>query len=129
KGYQISQFERPIALGGVFQVAMPDGSTRDIRIRRIHIEEDAGKSIHDRLPGATAVDLNRTGTPLIELVSEPDFRTPEEVRAYLQQIKQVIEYLDVSDCNMEEGSLRVDANVSIRPVGDTELGTKTELKN
>jgi aspartyl-tRNA(Asn)/glutamyl-tRNA(Gln) amidotransferase subunit B len=129
KGYQISQFEHPIALDGTFRVAMTDGTSRDIRIRRIHIEEDAGKSIHDRLPGSTAVDLNRTGTPLIELVSEPDFRTPEEVRAYLQQVKQVIEYLDVSDCNMEEGSLRVDANVSIRPVGETELRTKTELKN
>jgi aspartyl-tRNA(Asn)/glutamyl-tRNA(Gln) amidotransferase subunit B len=128
KGYQISQFDRPIATGGVFRVELEDGES-EIRIRRIHMEEDAGKSIHDRFPGATAVDLNRTGTPLVELVSEPDFRTPSEVRAYLQQLKQIIEYLGVSDCNMEEGSLRVDANVSVRPVGSETLGTKTELKN
>jgi hypothetical protein len=128
KGYQISQFDRPLATGGIFPVELEDG-VREIRIRRIHMEEDAGKSIHDRFPGATAVDLNRTGTPLVELVSEPDFRTPAEVRAYLQQLKQIIEYVEVSDCNMEEGSLRVDANVSVRPVGTTTLGTKTELKN
>ncbi len=128
KGYQISQFDRPLATGGTFPVEMEDG-VREIRIRRIHMEEDAGKSIHDRFEGATAVDLNRTGTPLVELVSEPDFRTPAEVRAYLQQLKQIIEYLEVSDCNMEEGSLRVDANVSVRPAGSQGLGTKTELKN
>jgi len=128
KGYQISQFEQPLATGGEFRVRSDSGE-EVVRIRRIHMEEDAGKSVHDRLPGATAVDLNRAGTPLIELVSEPDLRTPEGTRAYLQQVKQVLEYLDVSDCNMEEGSLRVDANVSVRPVGSTELGTKTELKN
>jgi len=128
KGYQISQFDRPVATGGIFRVELEEGIC-EIRIRRIHLEEDAGKSIHDRFPGATAVDLNRTGTPLVELVSEPDFRTPTEVRAYLQQLKQIIEYLGVSDCNMEEGSLRVDANVSVRPVGSETLGTKTELKN
>ena len=128
KGYQISQFEQPLATGGEFRVRSDSGE-EVVRIRRIHLEEDAGKSVHDRLPGATAVDLNRAGTPLIELVSEPDLRTPEGTRAYLQQVKQVLEYLDVSDCNMEEGSLRVDANVSVRPVGATELGTKTELKN
>ncbi len=128
KGYQISQFDRPLATGGVFGVRGVEGE-EEVRIRRIHLEEDAGKSLHDRLPGATAVDLNRTGTPLIELVSEPDLRTPAGARAYLQQVKQVLEYLDVSDCNMEEGSLRVDANVSIRPVGSETLGTKTELKN
>ena len=130
KGYQISQFDRPLATGGTFPVEMEDGDgVRVIRIRRIHMEEDAGKSIHDRFEGSTAVDLNRTGTPLVELVSEPDFRTPAEVRAYLQQLKQIIEYLEVSDCNMEEGSLRVDANVSVRPAGTQGLGTKTELKN
>ena len=128
KGYQISQFERPLATGGQFVVS-EGGGEREVRIRRIHLEEDAGKSIHDRFPGATAVDLNRTGTPLIELVSEPDLRSPEETRAYLQQVKQVLEYLDVSDCNMEEGSLRVDANVSIRPRGAEALGVKTEVKN
>ncbi len=128
KGYQISQFERPLATGGRFVVG-EGGGEREVRIRRIHLEEDAGKSIHDRFPGATAVDLNRTGTPLIELVSEPDLRSPAETRAYLQQVKQVLEYLDVSDCNMEEGSLRVDANVSVRPRGAEALGVKTEVKN
>ncbi len=128
KGYQISQFERPLATGGRFLVEMEDGS-REVRIRRIHMEEDAGKSLHDRVEGSTAIDLNRAGTPLIELVSEPDLRGASETRAYLQQVKQVLEYLDVSDCNMEEGSLRVDANVSIRPPGADVLGTKTELKN
>jgi aspartyl-tRNA(Asn)/glutamyl-tRNA(Gln) amidotransferase subunit B len=128
KGYQISQFERPLATDGYFDVETANGPSR-VRIRRIHMEEDAGKSLHDRVPRATAVDLNRTGTPLIELVSEPDLRSPEETRAYLQQVKQVLEYLDVSDCNMEEGSLRVDANVSIRLRGSEGLGTKTEVKN
>jgi aspartyl-tRNA(Asn)/glutamyl-tRNA(Gln) amidotransferase subunit B len=130
KGYQISQFERPLATGGEVRVRMDEEGTEvPIRIRRIHLEEDAGKSIHDRFPGATAVDLNRTGTPLIEMVSEPDFRSPAQVRIYLDQVKRTLAYLGVSDCNMEEGSLRVDANVSIRPRGTVELGTKTELKN
>jgi aspartyl-tRNA(Asn)/glutamyl-tRNA(Gln) amidotransferase subunit B len=128
KGYQISQFERPLATGGCSTVET-DGVSREVRIRRIHLEEDAGKSLHDRVAGSTAVDLNRAGTPLIELVSEPDIRSAAEARSYLQQVKQVLEYLDVSDCNMEEGSLRVDANISIRPRGVDELGTKTELKN
>ncbi len=130
KGYQISQFELPLASGGTFRVEIEgEGKPFPVRLRRIHMEEDAGKSIHDRFEDATAVDLNRTGTPLIEMVSEPDLRTPAQVRAYLQQVKHVLEYLDVSDCNMEEGSLRVDANVSIRPRGGAELHTKTELKN
>lgn len=128
KGYQISQFERPLATGGLVTVET-EGTPREIRIRRIHLEEDAGKSLHDRVAGSTAVDLNRAGTPLIELVSEPDIRSTAEARSYLQQVKQVLEYLDVSDCNMEEGSLRVDANISIRPRGVETLGTKTELKN
>ncbi|MEX1257333.1 MAG: Asp-tRNA(Asn)/Glu-tRNA(Gln) amidotransferase subunit GatB [Gemmatimonadota bacterium] len=128
KGYQISQFEQPLATTGQFRVRLPDGE-KVVRVRRMHMEEDAGKSLHDRVPGGTAVDLNRAGTPLVEMVSEPDLRTPEEARAYLQQVKQILEYLDVSDCNMEEGSLRVDANVSVRPVGSQALGTKTELKN
>jgi aspartyl-tRNA(Asn)/glutamyl-tRNA(Gln) amidotransferase subunit B len=128
KGYQISQFERPLATGGFFPTA-DDGGGPAVRVRRIHLEEDAGKSVHDRVPGATAVDLNRAGTPLIEIVSEPDVRSAGEARAVLQRIKQILEYLDVSDCNMEEGSLRVDANVSIRPAGSTGLGTKTEVKN
>jgi aspartyl-tRNA(Asn)/glutamyl-tRNA(Gln) amidotransferase subunit B len=128
KGYQISQFERPLATGGFFPTA-DDWGGPAVRVRRIHLEEDAGKSLHDRVPAATAVDLNRAGTPLIEIVSEPDLRTAAEARAVLQRIKQILEYLDVSDCNMEEGSLRVDANVSIRPAGVQELGTKTEVKN
>ncbi len=128
KGYQISQFEQPLATGGFFP-QLPGNDSRKVRIRRIHMEEDAGKSLHDRFPASTAVDLNRAGTPLIELVSEPDLRTAAESRAYLQQIKQILEYLEVSDCNMEEGSLRVDANVSIRVQGTQALGTKTEVKN
>ena len=128
KGYQISQFERPLATGGFFPTS-DDEAAASVRVRRIHLEEDAGKSLHDRVPAATAVDLNRAGTPLIEIVSEPDLRSAAEARAVLQRIKQILEYLDVSDCNMEEGSLRVDANVSVRPVGSDRLGTKTEVKN
>ena len=101
KGYQISQFEEPLATAGRFAVETAQGET-EVRIRRIHLEEDAGKLIHDRIAGSTAVDLNRAGTPLIELVSEPDLRSARDARACLQQVKQVLEYLDVSDCNMEE---------------------------
>ncbi len=125
KGYQISQFERPLATDGHFALE----SGRTVRIRRIHLEEDAGKSHHDRFDESTAIDLNRTGVPLIEIVSEPDLTSPAEARAYLQGLKQLMEYLQVSDCNMEEGSLRVDANVSVRETGSTGLGTKTEVKN
>ena len=128
RGYQISQFERPLATGGTFTLEGDDGPTT-VRIRRIHLEEDAGKSLHDRFPEATAVDLNRAGTPLIELVTEPDLRSPSETRAWLQELKRTLEYLDVSDLSMEEGSLRVDANVSLRPRGSQVLGTKTEVKN
>ena len=128
KGYQITQFEEPLASGGELTFDGEGGDTT-VRINRIHMEEDAGKSIHDRVPGATAVDLNRAGTPLVEIVTEPDLRSPEDVRAFLTALKHVLEYVDVSDCNMEEGSLRADANVSIRPVGESVLGTKTEIKN
>jgi aspartyl-tRNA(Asn)/glutamyl-tRNA(Gln) amidotransferase subunit B len=129
KGYQISQFEEPFATDGYLEVpAEGDSRSRRIRIRRIHLEEDAGKSLHDRVPGATAVDLNRTGVPLIEIVTEPDVSSPAEARAFLVRLKQALEYLEVSDCNMEEGSLRVDANVSVRRSGEG-LGTKTEVKN
>jgi aspartyl-tRNA(Asn)/glutamyl-tRNA(Gln) amidotransferase subunit B len=124
KGYQISQYDRPLATGGLLQVG--DSS---VRITRVHMEEDAGKSIHDRYPGATAIDLNRAGVPLIEIVSEPDMRSAAEARRYLQTLKQVLEYVQVSDVDMEKGSLRVDANVSARPRGSTTLGTKTEVKN
>ena len=129
KGYQISQFDKPLATDGGLDVPTADGGAHRVRIRRIHVEEDAGKSLHDRIPGATAIDLNRAGAPLIEIVSEPDLRTAVEARAYLTKLKQVIQYLGVSDADMEKGSLRVDANVSVRPKGATTLGTKTEVKN
>ena len=128
KGYQITQFEQPLATDG--SVVVGSGSdARPIGIRRTHLEEDAGKSVHDRFPEGTAVDLNRAGVPLIEIVTEPDLRTPVEAKAFLQGLKRTLEYLDVSDCNMEEGSLRVDANVSLRAFGSQELGVKTEVKN
>jgi aspartyl-tRNA(Asn)/glutamyl-tRNA(Gln) amidotransferase subunit B len=125
KGYQISQFDRPLATGG----HIPLDDSRVVRIHRIHMEEDAGKSIHDRFAGYTAIDLNRSGTPLIEIVSEPDLRSAADTGVYLKRLKQVLEYLEVSDANMEEGSLRVDANISIREPGRSILGTKTEIKN
>ena len=130
KGYQISQFDQPLATdGGLVIGERPDGSPLRIGITRVHMEEDAGKSIHDRFPSATAIDLNRAGTPLIEIVSEPDIRSSAEAGSYCRLLRQVLEYVDVSDLNMEEGSLRVDANISIRERGSTRLGTKTEVKN
>ena len=128
KGYQISQYDRPLALAGRLEIGDGD-AVRTVGITRVHMEEDAGKSIHDRYPGATAIDLNRAGVPLIEIVSEPDMRSSAEAVAYLAALRQILEYIDVSDVNMEEGSLRVDANVSARPRGATTLGTKTEVKN
>lgn len=125
KGYQISQFDRPLATGGAVTVA--DG--RRIGITRIHMEEDAGKSVHDRFAGFTAIDLNRAGVPLIEIVSEPDIRSASEAAACLKALREILVYADVSDCSMEEGSLRVDANVSARPRGETALRTRTEIKN
>jgi aspartyl-tRNA(Asn)/glutamyl-tRNA(Gln) amidotransferase subunit B len=130
KGYQISQFDQPLASAGFLDIGTrADASTIRIGVTRVHMEEDAGKSVHDRYPGASAIDLNRAGTPLIEIVSEPDLRSPEQAGAYLRVLKQILEYIDVSDVNMEQGSLRVDANVSARRHGETTLGTKTELKN
>jgi len=129
KGYQISQFEQPLATEGALSYLSPDRGIATVTIVRLHVEEDAGKSLHDRFPKATAVDLNRCGVPLIEIVTGPDFRSPQEARAYLLTLKQVLEYAAVSDCDMEKGSLRVDANVSVRHVGETALGTKTEVKN
>ncbi len=129
KGYQISQFDQPLATKGTITIESPERGRLAIGVTRLHVEEDAGKSLHDRLPGRTAVDLNRAGTPLAEIVSEPDMRSPAEARAYLTTLKQILLYCEVSDCNMEEGSLRVDANISIRQAGDTRLGTKTEVKN
>jgi aspartyl-tRNA(Asn)/glutamyl-tRNA(Gln) amidotransferase subunit B len=130
KGYQISQFDQPLATGGSVAIGKNDaGNDVQIGITRLHMEEDAGKSIHDRYPGATAIDLNRAGVPLIEIVSDPDLRTSADAGAYLRTLKQILQYLDVSDVSMEEGSLRVDANISVRPPGQTRLGTKTEVKN
>jgi aspartyl-tRNA(Asn)/glutamyl-tRNA(Gln) amidotransferase subunit B len=128
KGYQISQFDRPLATGGSVEITV-DRVKRKIGVTRVHMEEDAGKSLHDRYPRMTAIDLNRAGVPLIEIVSEPDMRSSKEAGAYLRVLKQVLQFIRVSDVSMEEGSLRVDANVSARPAGETTLGTKTEVKN
>jgi aspartyl-tRNA(Asn)/glutamyl-tRNA(Gln) amidotransferase subunit B len=134
KGYQISQYDQPFATNGRILLSPGVGAVdhlpaRTIRITRIHFEEDAGKLVHDRYADYTAVDLNRAGTPLIEIVSEPDLRSAADAREYLRRLKEILEHTDVSDANMEEGSLRVDANVSVRPVGASSLGTKTEIKN
>ena len=130
KGYQISQFDKPLASDGRVQIGVTkDGGPITIGVTRAHMEEDAGKSVHDRYPSATAIDLNRAGVPLVEIVSEPDMRSATEAVAYLRVLKQILEYVGVSDVNMEEGSLRVDANISARKRGDTKLGTKTEIKN
>lgn len=131
KGYQISQYEKPVCRNGRIEIEV-EGIKKIIGLTRIHLEEDAGKSIHDEAwvdDDATLIDLNRCGTPLIEIVSEPDFRSPQEAYAYLTKLRQLVRYLDICDGNMEEGSMRCDANVSIRRKGDTTLGTKTELKN
>jgi aspartyl-tRNA(Asn)/glutamyl-tRNA(Gln) amidotransferase subunit B len=129
KGYQISQHEAPLATGGRLEIDSAERGRVTVGIARVHIEEDAAKSFHDKVPGMTAVDCNRAGVPLIEIVGEPDLRSPAEARAYLTALKQVLRYLEVSDCSMEEGSLRVDANVSVRPAGSTELRTRCEVKN
>ena len=132
KGYQISQFDRPLAERGYIDVTADDGQPKRIGITRLHMEEDAGKSMHEGFADSdtkTYVDLNRTGTPLAEIVSEPEISTPDEAFEYLTRLKEIILYTGVSDCNMEEGSLRCDANVSIRLRGETKLGTKVEVKN
>ena len=132
KGYQISQFDKPLAEHGWIEVPTADGSIKRIGITRLHMEEDAGKSIHDGLADSahhTSIDLNRCGTPLAEIVSEPDMRTPDEAFEYLTRMKEILLYCGVSDCNMEEGSLRCDANVSVRLKGAPQFGTKAEVKN
>ena len=129
KGYQISQFDQPLATGGRVAFESPDRGRIEVGITRLHVEEDAGKLLHDRFPGKTAVDLNRAGIPLAEIVSEPDLRSPAEARAYLTTLRQILVYAGVSECSMEQGSLRVDANLSVRRPGETRLGTKTEVKN
>ncbi len=131
KGYQISQYDKPLAEHGFIEVQTA-GGRKNIGITRVHLEEDAGKSLHEGFPDSeekTAIDLNRTGVPLIEIVSEPDIASPEEAYEYLTRLKEIILYMGVSDCNMEEGSLRCDANVSVRPRGQKEFGTKAEIKN
>lgn len=131
KNYQISQYDQPIALNGYLDVDL-DGQTRRIGITRLHIEEDTGKLVHQGTITTTPyslVDYNRAGVPLIEIVSEPDMRSPEEARRYMEKLRTILLYTGVSDCKMEEGSLRCDANISLRPVGSTEFGTKTEIKN
>ena len=128
KGYQITQMDLPIVLGGSIEIFL-DGATKKINITRAHLEEDAGKSIHDEYDGFSAIDLNRAGTPLLEIVSEPELSSAKEAVAYMKAMHQLVTYLDVSDGNMAQGSLRCDANVSIRKNGDKELGTRTEIKN
>jgi len=129
KGYQISQLDNPIVEGGVLEITLKDGSKKKIHITRAHLEEDAGKSLHEDFEGLPGIDLNRAGTPLLEIVSEPDLSSPEEAVAFLKKIHSIIRYLEISDGNMAEGSMRCDANVSLRKKGSKELGTRTETKN
>ncbi|HEU4762653.1 MAG TPA: Asp-tRNA(Asn)/Glu-tRNA(Gln) amidotransferase subunit GatB [Gemmatimonadales bacterium] len=129
KGYQISQYDRPLATDGSVAFESAERGRVAVHIQRLHVEEDAGKSLHDRLPGRTAVDLNRAGVPLAEIVSGPDLRTAAEARAWLATLRQILLYTGASDCSMEQGSLRVDANLSVRRAGSTAFGTKTEVKN
>jgi aspartyl-tRNA(Asn)/glutamyl-tRNA(Gln) amidotransferase subunit B len=129
KGYQISQFELPIVRDGELLIRDDRGEDKRIGITRAHLEEDAGKSVHERLDQSTGIDLNRAGTPLLEIVSEPDLRSAKEAIAYMRKIHSIVRYLEISDGNMQEGSFRCDANVSIRPRGQKELGTRSELKN
>ncbi len=128
KGYQTSQFDKPIVGKGFLDIEV-DGEIRRIGITRAHMEEDAGKLVHDSVEPVSHVDLNRTGTPLLEIVSEPDMRSPQEAVAYLKKLHAIVRYLNICDGNMQEGSFRCDANISLRPVGQQELGTRTELKN
>jgi aspartyl-tRNA(Asn)/glutamyl-tRNA(Gln) amidotransferase subunit B len=131
KGYQISQYDKPLAEFGAIDITT-GGNSKKVGITRLHLEEDAGKSLHEGFPDSaekTAIDLNRSGVPLIEIVSEPEIASPDEAYEYLTRVKEIILYTGVSDCNMEEGSLRCDANVSVRPRGQTQFGTKTEIKN
>ena len=128
KGYQITQFEHPLATKGSVMFSGSEGDMA-VSIRRVHMEEDAGKLLHDRVPRASAIDLNRAGTALVEIVTEPDFRIPADVRLFLGELKQTLEYVGASNCNMEEGDLRVDANISIRRSGSLRFGNKTEIKN
>lgn len=129
KGYQTSQLDYPTVGKGSLEITLPDGTVRTIGVTRAHMEEDAGKSLHEAFPDATGIDLNRAGTPLLEIVSEPEIRNAEEAVAYLKKLHSLVRYLDISDGDMSQGSMRCDANVSIRPKGETKLGTRTEIKN
>lgn len=132
KGYQISQFDEPLATGGKIEIELESGEKKIIRITRLHMEEDAGKNLHEGFEDSdrfSYIDMNRCGIPLIEIVSEPDIHTPEEASLYLQELRKILRYIGVCDGNMEEGSLRCDANMSVRPEGSKELGVKTEVKN
>jgi len=129
KGYQISQMYYPIVGKGEVSINLPDNSTRTVGIHHAHMEEDAGKSLHEDFHGQTGIDLNRAGTPLLEIVSEPDMRSAEEAAAYLRKIHAIVTYLGISDGDMSQGSMRCDCNVSVRPVGQEEFGTRAEIKN
>src|SRR6185436_5957923 len=129
KGYQISQYELPIVAKGKLEVVLDDGTKKVVGITRAHLEEDAGKWLHEGLPGASGIDLNRAGTPLIEIVSEPDMRSAKEAVAYLKKVHTLVRYLEICDGNMQEGSFRCDANVSVRKVGAEKFGTRAEIKN
>ena len=129
KGYQISQYELPVVQGGAVRITLDDGSAKTVRLTRAHLEEDAGKSLHENFHGLSGIDLNRAGTPLLEIVSEPDLRSAKEAAAYMRKIHQLVRWIGICDGNMQEGSFRCDANVSVRPAGSTQLGTRTEIKN
>jgi aspartyl-tRNA(Asn)/glutamyl-tRNA(Gln) amidotransferase subunit B len=129
KGYQISQYELPVVHGGRVDIVLDDGTAKTVGITRAHLEEDAGKSLHEDFAGMSGIDLNRAGTPLLEIVSQPDLRSAAEAGAYMRKIHALVRYLEICDGNMQEGSFRCDANVSVRPLGETKLGTRAELKN
>jgi len=129
KGYQISQYEQPVVGRGKVRIQLDDNSLKEIGVTRAHLEEDAGKSLHEDFHGLTGIDLNRAGTPLLEIVSEPDMRSPEEAVAYARKIHQIVRWIGISDGNMQEGSFRMDANISLRPLGTDTLGTRAEIKN
>src|SRR5712672_4159039 len=129
KGYQISQYELPVVKKGKLKVMLDDGAVKIIGVTRAHLEEDAGKSLHEGLANATGIDLNRAGTPLLEIVSEPDMRSAKEAVAYMKKIHTLVRYLEICDGNMQEGSFRCDANVSVRREGAEKLGTRCEIKN
>src|SRR5690606_30229384 len=129
KGYQISQYELPVVMKGGLNIVLNDGTRKTINLTRAHLEEDAGKSMHEDFHGLSGIDLNRAGNPLLEIVSEPEIRSAEEAVAYLKALHTLVRYLDICDGNMQEGSFRCDANVSVRKVGTEKLGTRTEIKN